>query len=255
MIDPTADPYVIPLSCSFHSHSSLSVPRLVSRSWRCTRSSVRSLLPFPAVLWLPEGVHSRPSRDPGGVPPGGGQARPLRLRRKIHCWKLDIGQLLHVRKNWHLRQQPRQQLFFSDQPGPPLDPAYSARDGWRERSLIGLCYLGCRVNMRAPAVASSKRAYFIVIHNLFYQIETLNPIIIRIRLHSVACYMRIALLTRTTGFCALVRDGACTVRQYSLRVHVCAANRLPNPGPSFFLRGNAPAAAFFLGRQHNGIIR
>ena len=45
-------------------------------------TSVWSLLPFSAVLWLPEGVHSRPSRDPGGAP-GGGQARPLRLRRKI----------------------------------------------------------------------------------------------------------------------------------------------------------------------------
>ena len=56
---------------------------LVSRFWRRARPAVFQGLPFSAVLWLPEGVHSRPSRDPGGAPPGGGQARPLRLRRKI----------------------------------------------------------------------------------------------------------------------------------------------------------------------------
>ena len=55
---------------------------LVSRFWRRARPAVFEGLPFSAVLWLPEGVHSRPSRDPGGGPPGGGQARPLRLRRK-----------------------------------------------------------------------------------------------------------------------------------------------------------------------------
>ena len=35
------------------------------------RSVVRSWVPFSAVLWLPEGVHSRPSRDPGGGGAGG----------------------------------------------------------------------------------------------------------------------------------------------------------------------------------------
>ena len=47
---------------------------LVSRFGAHARSVVRSWLPFSAVLWLPEGVHSRPSRDPGGAPPGGGPA-------------------------------------------------------------------------------------------------------------------------------------------------------------------------------------
>ena len=31
------------------------IRRLVSRFWRCARSSVRSLLSVSAVLWLPEG--------------------------------------------------------------------------------------------------------------------------------------------------------------------------------------------------------
>ena len=42
------------------------MPPACQRLAPCTRSSVWSLLPISAVLWLPEGVHSRPSRDPGG---------------------------------------------------------------------------------------------------------------------------------------------------------------------------------------------
>ena len=42
-------------------------------------------LSFSAVLWLAEGVHSRPSPGPWGARHGVGQARPSRLRRRIYC--------------------------------------------------------------------------------------------------------------------------------------------------------------------------
>ena len=58
---------------------------------RCTRPAVFAGLPFSEVLWLPEGVHSRPSPDPGGAGRAGGQSRPLRLmaahrmHRVVYC--------------------------------------------------------------------------------------------------------------------------------------------------------------------------
>ena len=59
---------------------------LVSRFWRLARPAVFERLPFSAVLWLAEGGHSRPSSGPWGVRHGGGgQARPLRPRRRINC--------------------------------------------------------------------------------------------------------------------------------------------------------------------------
>ena len=49
-----------------HHLPQVSSVELVSRFWRLARPAVFERLPFSAVLWLPEGVHSRPSRDPGG---------------------------------------------------------------------------------------------------------------------------------------------------------------------------------------------
>ena len=46
---------------------------LVSRFWSLARPAVFEGLPISAVLWLPDGVHSRPSRDPGG----GGWSGPV----------------------------------------------------------------------------------------------------------------------------------------------------------------------------------